>query len=1515
VSQNSIYSIKELTFMNDGPLVLHTLLELSGLLTRQSNLPEALESILDLLGRVAQYDSAYVQLLEADGVLNLAAGRGFTDLQLARQNVRQSSSQLMKADWRENQAIVIPDTSSNPLWINPPGWEAVRSWIGAPLWIKGQFAGSLSVHHSRPGFYTQDIGEIVQVFANQASIAIEKARVFETERLTRQQSEAMQDAARILSSRLSVDQVLEAVLEQLERVLPYDSGCVLLLEGDRLSVRAWRNYDKFADISLIDQVEFDVNAPTLRPVIQEGQPHTIPDVSNEPNWRPSAVSGHIRSWLGLPLKVRERVIGLFSLDRVVTGGFSDSEIALAQGFAAHAAVAIENARLFESASQRTAELEAIRQASLSLTASLELPEVLDAIQKNVLALLPEASNSHIFLYNPENGGKLTFGAAMWANPTQSTAYNTPRKNGLTYTVARSGEIVVVPDMRSHPLYVGAPPDWTGAIIGLPLKIGQRVVGVMNVAYRQPRKFPESELRVLRLFCDQAAIAIENARLFEQAATERRHLALLHDVGKALATSLESEQILQSAIALSCEALGGQIGLAFLYLPAEKRLDLHATYTNPRSEDLRQEYLHAGMDLSARILNQQESFYIPDLKQYEGWQALDKTRDLHGSALVAPVRAGDQLLGAIILLHSQIRAFYPDQVNLLQTICQEVGLALSNASRYQQVQRRLAEITLIQTLAQTFNQRLELQILLDEVVNQLGTRLGYPQARIFLIENDRLVLRACHGPTPARTSFSLSEGIIGRVARTGKTAFVPDVRQDPDYYDCIAQTTSEIAVPIHHQGVAIGVINIECDQPHQLSSEDNNLLQLLADQISIALENAVLYERVRQHADELEHTIAQRTAELAELYNLSQEIGYQLAYDPLLRLLLERLQTGVQSQLTAGILLSPQTHLFYIVANQPIADEVIHQIRMKAVQSLQIEQSARLNLEQLPHTLIHSNRYDETLPALNSLAYDIQAPVYIDPQMSGWLIAANGQVQPFTIEQQRLLTTFANQAKSALLRLNAVLSAQQKHLENLVEHVPVGILLFDDDHNLLVANTLGRELLAVFENSPGQSGPLRFGELTLDELIQHDQDLIPIEISLESPSRRVFGIQARRMGEDKPQWVLTIREITQEREYQARIQGQDRLATVGQLAAGIAHDFNNIMAAILVYTDLLQHDPDIQNISRERLRVIEQQVQRAASLIRQILDFSRRSIMEQSNLDLLPFVKELDKLLARVLPETIRLELTYTPGHYWVRADPTRLQQVFMNLAVNARDAMPDGGVLHFGLEHWTFNPGDTPPFPNMPPGDWVRMKVIDNGVGIPHEIQPRIFEPFFTTKPVGQGTGLGLAQVYGIIKNHDGYIDVSSQPGAGTTFTIYLPALKAPPQIPTVFESDPRVRGSGEPVLLVEDNAATRQALTTMLEAQNFRVITAENGQEALQRYEQSQETIAFIVSDIVMPEMSGISLYEELRKRQPGVKMLFITGHPLDPRSQSILEKGNFNWLQKPFSVQEFNRALKSLLDLEASL
>jgi signal transduction histidine kinase/GAF domain-containing protein len=1008
--------------------------------------------------------------------------------------------------------------------------------------------------------------------------------------------------------------------------------------------------------------------------------------------------------------------------------------------------------------------------------------------------------------------------------------------------------------------------------------------------------------------ENVSINSENARLLE---VERRHLSLLYDISRELISSLDPDEILDRALSLICQTLEGKVGQAYLYLTSEERVVVQSIYGRPK-ETIQQlnRWLktHPDQGLANWVAKNRQPVCIPVVTHDHRWYFIPGIDDEVRSAISAPIINNDNLLGVLSVLHQKPGFFSAEHQELMQAICQEVGLALINASRYQQAQRQLAEITLIQDLAQTFNQRLEPQVLLDEVVAQLVKKFAYPQIRIFLLEGNLLVLKAIHGPHPPKDSYSMETGIIGRVARTGQVAFVPDVTQDPDYQACIHESVSELAVPIFQGKNVVGVINIECDQLDQLNDQDCNILQVLAGQISVALENANLYERVRRHAEDLEHTVLQRTAELTELYELSQEIGNCLSFEELLQLLVNHLLSAARSEFVVGYLFAGNYRSFQIAANRPLSSRIIDEVHSYCQQVLTSEGKIDIGLETAEIELVRGAAYQEAGPALQEAGALIHAPVYLEEKIVGLIMAGSECASAFGAEEIQLLNTFANQATAAVQRLAAVLIAQQKHLENLVEHMPVGTVLLDGDFNVLVANPLGREILSVLNPKSDGKGLTHLGSCSMQELIAHQNDPVPVEIILDSPIRRYFGAQIRSVHQEFHQWVLTVQEVTQERERQARIQGQERLATVGQLAAGIAHDFNNIMAAILVYADLLRFDTNIPPSSREKLNIIQQQVQRAASLIRQILDFSRRSIMDPSDFDLLPFIKELDKLLGRVLPETIRLELKYKPATYWVNADPTRLQQVFINLALNARDAMPGGGVLHFELNRFHLEAGSAGPFPNMPVGDWIRIIVMDSGAGISPEVREHIFEPFFTTKPAGQGTGLGLAQVYGIIKQHDGYIDVQSREGEGTTFIIYLPALAMPEPIESPNDPFSIINGLGETVLVVEDDRATREAMQAMLQAQNYNVFAATNGAEALYYCEQADVPISLVVSDVVMPQMGGLTLYHNLQERWPNIKMLFVTGHPMESENQSMLEKGNVHWLQKPFSIKDFNQAINDL-------
>jgi len=241
--------------------------------------------------------------------------------------------------------------------------------------------------------------------------------------------------------------------------------------------------------------------------------------------------------------------------------------------------------------------------------------------------------------------------------------------------------------------------------------------------------------------------------------------------------------------------------------------------------------------------------------------------------------------------------------------------------------------------------------------------------------------------------------------------------------------------------------------------------------------------------------------------------------------------------------------------------------------------------------------------------------------------------------------------------------------------------------------------------------------------------------------------------------------------------------------------------------------------------------------------------------------------------------------------------------------MPNGGILSLDISHLILKPGDIPPSPYLPQGEWIAIIIGDTGVGIPAEVLPHIFEPFFTTKPVGEGTGLGLAQAYGIIKQHGGFIDVQSEPGEGTRFAVYLPALPTQYIEKTNIKYSSPLEGHGKTILVVEDDPITLQAIQDLLEAQDYQVLVASNGKEALQILDKTPTMIDLLVSDMVMPEMGGFSLYNQVQDRWPEIRTLFVTGHPLGVESQSLLEDRQITWLQKPFSVPEFFFTIEEIL------
>jgi two-component system, cell cycle sensor histidine kinase and response regulator CckA len=395
-------------------------------------------------------------------------------------------------------------------------------------------------------------------------------------------------------------------------------------------------------------------------------------------------------------------------------------------------------------------------------------------------------------------------------------------------------------------------------------------------------------------------------------------------------------------------------------------------------------------------------------------------------------------------------------------------------------------------------------------------------------------------------------------------------------------------------------------------------------------------------------------------------------------------------------------------------------------------------------------------------------------------------------------------------------------------------------------------------------------------------------------------------------VAAAAEHRDRRELERRLLQSQKMDAVGRLAGGVAHDFNNVLTAILGSVELLLTDERGAE-RREELDIIRDAATRAQDLIRQLLAFSSRQVLQPTVLDCNGLVKNLSKMLRRVIGEDIQLTTTLAPGLGPVRADAGQLEQVLVNLAVNARDAMPDGGRLAIATANADFDTAHAVPdhAPPLPPGHYVVLRVTDSGTGMDAQTQARMFEPFFTTKPQGKGTGLGLATVYGIVRQSGGHIDVDSALGRGTTFRIYLPRADGPFEeaLAAPATSAPVVPGR-ETVLLAEDDPLVRLLARKVLEKAGYTVLVAASGADALTLAEGHAGAIDLLVTDVVMPEMSGRDLMRRLTQRHDGIKVLYVTGYADEAVAHhGVLDPGTA-FLPKPFTPDRLTRKVREVLD-----
>jgi PAS domain S-box-containing protein len=540
------------------------------------------------------------------------------------------------------------------------------------------------------------------------------------------------------------------------------------------------------------------------------------------------------------------------------------------------------------------------------------------------------------------------------------------------------------------------------------------------------------------------------------------------------------------------------------------------------------------------------------------------------------------------------------------------------------------------------------------------------------------------------------------------------------------------------------------------------------------------------------------------------------------------------------------------------------------------------------------------------------------------------------EELRIVGIASHLAGIAIERYRNVeaLAQSTRLLQQVLETLPVGVWVLGPSGRIIYGNAAGQQLwggaryvgIDGFDQFKGwwlDSGrpiapdewagarAIRDGEISLNELIRiqgfdgSERIILNSAVPIMAAGGGIEG--AIVLNQDVSEQRAAEEALRRSEE---QLRQAQKMEAVGQLAGGIAHDFNNLLTAILSYCELLLEEIRQGDPIRGDIEQIRQAGQRAAGLTRQLLAFSRRQVLQPKVLSLNTVVESTEGMLRRLIGAEIVLDIRGEPGLWHVLADPGQLEQVLVNLVVNARDAMPRGGRITVATENRELKVDSLMRGNGVRPGSYVALLVRDTGVGIDPAMHARIFEPFFTTKEPGKGTGLGLSTVYGIVQQSGGHVTVESAPGEGATFTLLLPRHLGGHPASTSKLDRRRLPGGTETLLLVEDEAAVRSSARRLLERQGYTVLEARHGGDALRIVEESGRQIDLVVTDLVMPEMGGKELAERLRAHRPGLKVLFMSGYTEKVIAAGGVMPPNTGFVEKPFTVEQLMRRLREILD-----
>jgi PAS domain S-box-containing protein len=1184
----------------------------------------------------------------------------------------------------------------------------------------------------------------------------------------------------------------------------------------------------------------------------------------------------VRSALSIPLIMGEKVKGILIV--ASRQELDEDDLTRVKAFAAQAAQAIETAQLFENEQRHAAELSALQTVSKSISSTLNLTEI-----------LRNATRQMVELMHVDHCGILTFdedrerGNVLADYPESgATSESFPLKGyGAAERIIAVPKPLVIEDTRHDPLMASVQDTMLRldirSMLILPLIIKGKTVGSIGLdSIGKQRIFQPDEITLAQTITDQISVAIENARLFENEHRQKQVNETLLETNRIISSTLELEDVLKRILKQLKKVINYQA--ASIWMVNEERNELYIKVTDGFGGDTEKFHLRLDGEKGVTVYTARAGIlqYVPDTAKEKRYVS----RGINGgSELAVPLKIKGKVIGVLNLESKETDAYCKEDLQLISTFASQTSITIDNARLFEAERSRRHFAETLGKIARVVISTLDLDSRMHLILKELRKILLFDTVSILIFSGEELVLAATLGYEDEElVSEELhrhlkDSPLLREIVRTHRSIKISDVRKEKKWIwvPGAEQVRSWIGMPLIVRNRVVGILSVDKFQPGFFSKKDVEIVQTFTDQTAAALDNARLYEEVKKSEERFRYVMA-NTGDW--VWEIDAEGRYTYS-SPVVEQLL-----GYTTQELLG------KHFFDF-----FCQEKREKLKITAFKKFQ---------KGGPFTsFINFNLHkDGYMVILETSGTPIFGP---DGQVSGY----RGSYHDIT----------------ARVKAEEALAISERKYRTLVQHANDWIWTLDRKGIFTFINQEAEKAIGYkSENWLGKSFVPLILQDDLPRVQQAFADTLAgktqtYEIHVHTRDGKVLTLSVNTApiyeGETITGTVSMGRDVSTQRQLEEQLREAQKMEALGTLAGGIAHDFNNILGGILGYTTFIKSElPQGSSMHREINSMISL-VHRAAGLTRQLLGFARGGSYHIEPININHIIDEVLRLLSRTIDKAISIEPVLSPDLAAIEGDAGQIQQMILNLCLNARDAMPKGGRLFIETKNVAIDDSSGSIFPEMETGVYVKVSVSDTGSGMDPETKARIFDPFFSTKG-GQGSekhsGLGLSMVYGIVKNHSGYIDVESEVGSGTTFKAYFPSTKR-----EIAEAGRKlvtpIRGE-ETLLLVDDDETILKISKRSLSKAGYKVLIANGGKEALNIFGERHKEIVLVILDMIMPNTSGREVYKHLKKTDPEVRVLLSSGYSKDGQAQELLDSGVQGFLQKPYEFSEFLQTIRQILD-----